>query len=119
MANRILNKTESELAKALLADIRKQIDSLAGGDPDLRFAYNRKISKMLVYDERSGPSARRKLKAAKRLAQGGLCAICEQTLPDTYAVIDRLHAADGYTMENTRLICEPCDRSVQAGRAYA
>jgi len=118
MANRILDKEELSRANALLARIREDIDTLAVGDPELRFAYNRKIAKMLVYDERSGPMERRKVKAAKRREQNNLCAECAQTLPQKYAVIDRLRAADGYTLENTRILCEPCDRKVQAERGY-
>ena len=74
---------------------------------------------MLVYDERSGPMARRKLKLTKRREQGGLCAICSEVLPDKYVVLDRFRAMDGYTAENTRLICEMCDRKIQAERGYA
>jgi hypothetical protein len=118
MANRVLDKDELAKANDLLDGIRRQIDSLASGDPELRFAYNRKISKMLIYDERSGPMVRRKIKAAKRLEQEGLCAICAQPLPETYTVIDRLRAADGYTLANTRVLCESCDRRVQAERGY-
>jgi hypothetical protein len=33
--------------------------------------------------------------------------------------LDRLVASEGYTPANTRLICERCDREVQAERRYA
>jgi len=118
VANRILGKDELARANELLDRIRQQIDALAASDPELRFAYNRKISKMLVYDERSGPMVRRKLKMEKRKAQNDLCAECDQPLPEKYAVIDRIRAADGYTFENTRVLCEPCDRRVQTERGY-
>ena len=118
MSNRILDRVELAKANALITRIRVDIDILARNDPELRFAYNRKISKMLVYDERSGPMERRKVKTAKRREQNGLCPICAQELPEKYAVIDRLRAADGYTSENTRVLCEPCDRKVQAERGY-
>ena len=118
MPNRILDQDELAKANDLLVRIRRDIDALADGDAELRFAYNRKVSKMLVYDERSGPMVRRKLKAEKRKAQGGLCALCAQRLPEKYAVIDRIRAADGYTSANTRVLCEPCDRRVQADRGY-
>ena len=111
MTNRILNKDELAKANTLLVRIRSDIDALAGGDKELRFAYNRKVSKMLVYDERDGPMERRKVKAAKRREQKDLCARCSKMLPEKYAVLDRLRAADRYTMENTRVLCEPCDRS--------
>jgi hypothetical protein len=34
-------------------------------------------------------------------------------------VLDRLQAVDGYTPENTRLICNECDKKVQRERRYA
>lgn len=118
MTNRILRKDELAKATELLDRIRRDIDALAGDDSELRFAYNRKISKMLVYDERSSPMERRKVKAQKRRAQNDLCAKCGDPLPEKYAVLDRIRAADGYTFENTRVLCEPCDRKVQAERGY-
>jgi len=118
MANRVLDKDELAKANEMLARIRQEISTLAGDDRELRFAYNRKISKMLVYDERSGPMVRRKVKTARRRAQKGLCAICAKPLPEKYAVLDRIRAVDGYTFENTRLICEPCDRAVQIERRF-
>ena len=119
MANRILDKNELERANALLEKLRKELETLADGDTELLFAYRRKVAKMLIYDERSSPMARRKLKAAKRREQNGLCAICSRELPQTYTVLDRFKAVDGYTSENTRLICEACDRSVQSERGFA
>jgi DNA repair exonuclease SbcCD ATPase subunit len=116
--NRILNKDELAKANALLDQIRQELDALADEDHELLFAYRRKIAKMLTYDERSGPMVRRKLKATKRREQNGLCPICSQTLPERYTVLDRFWAADGYTSKNTRLICETCDRDVQAKRGY-
>ena len=93
--------------------------TLSNGDLELLFALRRKIAKELTYDERSKPMERRKLKIAKRLEQGGLCAVCKRDLPPTYNVLDRFRAVDGYIAANTRLICETCDRSVQASRGYA
>lgn len=119
MPNRILDKAELAKANALLENIRSSLLALAGGDAELLFAYRRKVAKMLTYDERSSPMARRKLKAAKRIEQNGICPRCEKTLPDRYVVLDRTRAVDGYTSANTTLICEPCDRDIQAGRRYA
>jgi hypothetical protein len=118
MPNRNLTLDELESARALLKDIRDRLAGLAAGDAELLFAYRRKIAKELAYDERSGPMARRKLKTQKRKEQGGLCARCQEGLPEKYAVLDRIAAAQGYTSENTRLICEKCDREVQAERRY-
>jgi DNA repair exonuclease SbcCD ATPase subunit len=118
MPNRNLTAGKLEKAVALLDEIRLQLNRLARGDPALLFAYRRKIAKELSYDERSTPMFRRKLKAQKRKEQGGTCPLCRKPLPDKYAVLDRLRAADGYTPENTRLICAECDRRVQSERGY-
>jgi UTP:GlnB (protein PII) uridylyltransferase len=119
MPNRTLSTDELYKANALLLDIRTRLRSLAGDDANLLFAYRRKIAKELGYDERSKPMLRRRLKAQKRKEQGGLCAVCSKALPEKYAVLDRIVVAAGYTSENTRLIHEECDRSVQTGRRYA
>ena len=119
MSNRTLTPDQLEKANALLRDIRTRLIALAHDDLELLFAYRRKISKELGYDERSKPMLRRKLKAQKRKEQGGLCAICSKPLPEKYAVLDRLSASAGYTRQNTRLIHEQCDRLVQAERGFA
>src|SRR5947209_1847020 len=108
MANRNLSPTELDHANDLLRLIRSRLKELSGDDPELLFAYRRKIAKELGYDERSKPMIRRKLKALKRKEQNGRCALCPEPLPEKYAVLDRVRASDGYTAENTRLICEPC-----------
>src|SRR6267143_1926118 len=118
MPNRNLSATELENANRLLADIRERLLSLAADDQALLFAYRRKIAKELGYDERRKPMVRRRIKELKRRAQDGLCFLCRDPLPDKYAVLDRLDAVGGYTEENTRLICERCDRDVQAQRAF-
>jgi hypothetical protein len=119
MPNRYLTPSELVEANLLLSDVRLRLVELAAGDPELLFAYRRKISKELSYDERSGPTARRKLKAVKRVEQDNLCPLCGEPLPEKYAVLDRLRAADGYTQANTRLIHQNCDIAVQASRGYA
>lgn len=119
MPNRRL--TEDELAKAhkMLAEVRAKLDCLSGGDKELLFAYRRKVYKELIYDERSKPMARRRLKQLKREEQKGICPICLKTLPEKYAVLDRFNAADGYTAGNTRLIHQECDTDVQRSRGYS
>jgi len=118
MPNRTLKPAELERARALLVEIRKQLEVLAGEDSELLFAYRRKIAKELIYDERSAPMARRRLKAQKRVDQEGRCARCREPVPERYVVLDRIEAARGYTAANTRLICEKCDREVQEERRY-
>jgi len=109
MANRQLTAEELLLANTLLAEIRSRLEGLSHGDRDLLFAYRRKVFKELTYDERDKPSVRRKLKDQKWKEQRGLCALCGKDLPETYTVLDRLNAIDGYTKENTRLIHQACD----------
>jgi hypothetical protein len=119
MANRQLTSDELRLANALLDEVRRRLHDLSGGDPELLFAYRRKVSKELTYDERSKPAERRKLKEQKRREQNGLCPICLNPLPPSYCVLDRFSASAGYTRENTRLICQSCDVETQASRKYS
>lgn len=118
MPNRQLTSEELVRANELLALIRDRIGHLSGDDTELRFAYNRKLSKELTYDERDKPIVRRKLKAFKRKQQDGKCPQCGELLPEKYAVLDRIRASGGYTADNTQLICEPCDRRVQKERGF-
>ena len=118
MSNRRL--TANELAKAheLLAAISKRIDELAGGDPELRFAYNRKVHKELMYVERGKPMQRRKLKELLYAEQGGKCFSCERSMAMQYSVLDRKRASLGYVAENVDLICQPCDVLRQRSKTY-
>jgi hypothetical protein len=119
MANRNLTPDELAKANALLNTIREQLKALAGGDAELLFAYRRKISKELTYDERGKPGDRGKLKARKFGEQGGLCAECGQSLPEKYAELDRKVASAGYTPENTELVHAACHQKRQAAKGYA
>lgn len=118
MPNRILDPDELALANQLLRAVRAKLKKLSGGDPELLFAFRRKVAKELTYDERSKPAARRRLNAQKRVEQKGKCALCKKALPDSHNVLDRFVASAGYTKENTRLICRRCDRKTQASRGY-
>lgn len=119
MANRNLTAQELVLANELLERVRSELRTLAGSDEALHFAYRRKIAKELGYDERGKPMQRRMLKLRKFALQHGLCALCESSLPEKYAVLDRLEAIGGYTPENTRLLCRACDERVQSERRYS
>jgi UTP:GlnB (protein PII) uridylyltransferase len=119
MPNRQLTTKELEKARALLDKIRVELESLSGGNKELLFAYRRKVFKELTYDERDKPMARRKLKDQKWKEQRGLCAICCESLPEKYTILDRLKAVDGYTPENTRLIHRKCDIAKQESKHYA
>jgi len=116
--NRRLNADELDRANALLIEIRGKLDALAQGDKELLFAYRRKITKELGYDERGKPLDRRILKAQKYVEQGGRCAICGKDLPEKYSELDRLLAANGYTKENTRLVHHECHIAQQASKGY-
>src|SRR5271156_6199035 len=118
MPNRNLNSEELKLAGALLAEVRNKLESLAGGDRLLLFAYRRKIVKELGYDERGKPGARGKLKALKWGQQNGKCPDCPDPLPLKYSELDRKNAADGYTVENTELVHAKCHQARQAAKGY-
>lgn len=119
MANPRLTPDQLDLARALLDEVRARLVDLSGGDNELLFAYRRKLAKELSYDERSKPMERRKLKRFKMKEQGGICTLCNETLPERGAVLDRARAIDGYTAENTRLIHAECDTAQQAAKGYA
>ncbi|MEK7730370.1 MAG: hypothetical protein AAB363_00780 [Planctomycetota bacterium] len=114
-----MTETELALAATLLDEIRAKLDELAGGDLELVWALRRKLYKELVYDERGKPMYRRALKLKKRESQQGKCAVCDADLPEIGAVLDRLLAMKGYTIENTRLLCPTCDTRIQTERNYA
>jgi hypothetical protein len=118
MANRNLDAEELKKANDLLREIRDRLAKLAVGDPELLFAYRRKVIKELGYDERGKPVARAKLKAMKWGLQNGKCAHCGQEMPIKYSELDRKKAADGYTVENTELIHAKCHQERQAAKRY-
>ncbi|MHB8633035.1 MAG: hypothetical protein ACYDBQ_03575 [Thermoplasmatota archaeon] len=105
-------------AKKVLDEVRNRILGLAGDDPDLVFAYRRKIAKELNYDERSKPAKRRRLKQQLLKAQDGKCASCAALLPPRGSVLDRRVAKDGYTRSNVDLICRACDAQRQGTKGY-
>ena len=118
MANPQLSQTQLSKAKKLLNKIRKEIKRLASNNPELIFAFRRKIYKELSYDERDKPIKRKKLKEKIWKKQKGLCSKCKKKLPKNSGVLDRLRAIDGYIEKNVRLICAKCDRKIQEKRGY-
>lgn len=118
MANPQLNQTQLSKVKKLLNKIRKEINKLANNNPELIFAFRRKIYKELSYDERSKPIKRRKLKEKMWKKQKGLCFECKKKLSKNGGILDRLKAIDGYIEKNVRLICPRCDRRIQEKRSY-
>ena len=117
--NRALDEAELAVARTLVAEFRARIDEAAGEDERLRFALNRKIYKELTYDERGKPNARQSLKARTAKAQNGQCAICAKPLPEHDTVLDRLAAEKGDVEGNVRVLCRPCDLTIQRERGYA
>jgi hypothetical protein len=118
LPNRNLTSDELKQANNLLAEIRGRIDQLAGGDALLKFAYRRKVTKELGYDERGKPGHRSKLKALKWGLQDRKCAHCGEEMPLKYSELDRKNAADGYTEENTELVHAKCHHERQASQKY-
>lgn len=118
MPNRTLSEDELAAANKLLSTIRSRLLKLSSRDESLFWALRRKVYKELTYDERGKPMQRRRLKQLKRTEQKGCCARCREPLPEKYVVLDRLEAMGGYTVENTRLLCRPCDEEVQLSRGF-
>ena len=111
---------EDERAKVLpiLAKLRADLSEASGGSEELLFSMKRYIAKRLEFDERGTPTQRRKLKDQKWKSQRGLCAVCKEGLPERGAELDRFHAIDGYTAENTQLVCHSCHRKAQEERGF-
>ena len=104
---------------AILAKLRMELQEASGGSEELLFSMKRYIAKRLEFDERGTPTQRRKLKDQKWKSQLGLCAVCKGELPERGAELDRFRAMDGYTSENTQLLCHSCHRTVQEQRGFA
>ena len=119
MATRRLSDIESKKANALLDDVRARLQKLGAGDPELLFAYRRRIHIRLMHDERGTPAFRKKLKTQKWVEQNGKCAICQKRLPESESELDRFRAPAGYTSKNTQLVHHTCHRKQQAMRVYS
>jgi len=122
MANRQLSPEELKVLFApLLVEVRQKLIDLSRGDDELKFALRRKLYKELSYDERGKPLRRKILKAAKYAEQSGKCAHCNSDLEmlGKNAVLDRAEAIKGYVPENVRLLCNTCDRKLQAERNFS
>lgn len=118
MPSRRLTKDEAAKADALLAEVKAMVTDAAGGDPVLLFALRRRLFSRLMYWERSTPTERTKLKAAKHKAQGGLCAICGDLVELKGSELDRADPVDGYTADNTRLVHHACHRQDQETKGF-
>lgn len=98
---------------------KEELERLSGGDARLHWALRRKLTKELLYLERSTPAARTKLKMKKWIEQKGICPVCSQLLPEKNAELDRIEAFLGYVPENTRLVHHDCHIAEQAKKKYA
>ena len=114
-----LSKESRDKAVLILEWLRADILAAAAGDRDLIFQMKRYISKRLEFDERGTPTQRRKLKDLMWKKQRGLCALCSKELPERGAELDRFKAIDGYTVENTQLVCHACHRATQELRDFS
>jgi hypothetical protein len=104
---------QQKATKLLLSFIRSKLISLSRSDPDLLFAYRRKIYKELIYDERGKPMYRRKLKQEKWGEQKGKCAVCRRAMPLKDSEMDRIKPMKRYTLKNIRVVHHDCHRQLQ------
>jgi hypothetical protein len=114
-----LSEEDRAKAIAILVQLRARIAEVAGEDRERLFQVRRYIVKRLEFDERGTPTQRRKLKDQKWKSQRGLCALCQEKLPERGAELDRFRAIEGYTAENTQLLCRLCHEKAAEDRGFA
>jgi hypothetical protein len=114
-----LSDEDRAKAIAILESVRGQIAEVAGDDRVRIFQVRRYILKRLEFDERGTPTQRRKLKDQKWKMQRGLCAVCQEKLPERGAELDRFSAIDGYTAGNTQLVCHRCHQQAETERGLS
>ena len=121
MPCRRLDGEELKKAAKFLKSIRVKLESLSGRDPNLLFAYRRKICRELKSDEGGKFAERKLLRAQKLILQHFKCANpkCRKDLRTVEAEMHRFDAPLGYTLENTQVLCRNCHRKQQAARAFA
>lgn len=120
MANPQLTKEQlAKLFAPLFERVVADLYTLSAGDPHLLWALRRKLTKELMYLERNTPAARNKLKAHMWSKQSGLCALCNQEMPQKGSELDRFEAYLGYVEENVRLVHHNCHVRDQAAKRYA
>jgi hypothetical protein len=118
MGNPRLTTEQLTQAYEVLGVTRRELEQASGGDPTLLFALRRKVQKELMHDERGTPAHRNKIKKLKRIEQANRCPMCGKVLPEKNAVLDRVEAVHGYTVENTRLVHQDCDIRAQAAKGF-
>lgn len=118
-STRKLTESERKLAKKILENTRRRIVEMADGDTNLLWAVRRYVYIRLQHDERGNPTQRKILKLKKWVAQKGKCAMCGKKLPEKGAELDRIYPMKGYTLANTRLVCQKCHRTDQEKKGFA
>jgi hypothetical protein len=119
MANpRLTNEQRAQLFAPLFEGVKAELQTLSGGDTRLMWALRRKLAKELVYMERSTPAARNKLKALMWVKQNGMCALCNEPIPQKGSELDRFEAFIGYVESNVRLVHHECHINDQAAKNY-
>ncbi|HMF63638.1 MAG TPA: hypothetical protein VK608_06070 [Edaphobacter sp.] len=113
-----LSEEDRVKAIAILEQLRARIIEVVGQDRERLFQLRRYILKRLEFDERGTPTQRRKLKDQKWKSQRGLCALCQEKLPERGAELDRFRAIEGYTAENTQLLCHSCHEKAAKDRGF-
>ena len=116
---RQLNDNERVVARRIVDHVRNQIQETSKGDEGLKWAMRRYVYIRLQYDERGNPMQRKMLKLEKMVEQKGKCPLCKKELPKKGAELDRLETMNGYTRENTRLLCHGCHQAEQAKRRFS
>ena len=116
--NRRLTPEERAQLDDLLKYARAQLDTLAGRDVELRFAFNRRLFNKLIHDERGTPMQRRALKVLKFELQEGICPLCNLEMKLKGAELDRAKASLGYTPSNTRLVHHSCHVDDQRKKGF-
>lgn len=125
MSNERMSKSQLEMARQILADVRQRLATAAQDDERFAFLLRRYISKNLTYDERGNPQQRTKLKLQKLVEQKGKCAYTNCPTPDRIMTregepeLDRIEAIKGYTIENTVLVHHDCHRMSQKEKGFA
>ena len=115
---RLTDDQRETLFAPLITKVRELMRDASDGDMSLYWALRRKLYKELSYDERGTPSHRKALKKRLRKLQNGLCPHCNNPLPESGAVNDRVDAIGGYTDDNVLLVCPDCDIYIQQSRGY-
>jgi hypothetical protein len=118
VANRRLSDAERVVGHRILESVRDLIEEASIHDKSMGWALRRFVYTRLMHDERGKPMQRRILKLNKMISQRGLCFECGEELPKRGAELDRIQAMDGYTEENTHLVCHKCHRKSQEERGF-